>query len=127
MIILEFKKMIQSGQLRECPSCRHLTMKEKGLCNVIECAKCGIWWNWKTKEQGHNGKDLKQRARMNGSLWEPGKFLQNFILSLIVLFSGELQYQQQLERNNPKEFKALLERNGVKYDPNYVRGGWNDE
>ncbi len=119
--------MIQSGQLRECPSCRHLTMKEKGLCNVIECAKCGIWWNWKTKEQGHNGKDLKQRARMNGSLWEPGKFLQNFILSLIVLFSGELQYQQQLERNNPKEFKALLERNGVKYDPNYVRGGWNDE
>ena len=71
---LDFKKMIQAGTLRECPTCRHLTLKEKGLCNIIECAKCGIWWNWRTQEQGHNGKDMKQRARMNGTLWEPGKF-----------------------------------------------------
>jgi hypothetical protein len=69
---IDFKKMIKSGQLRECPTCRHLTLKEKGLCNIIECAKCGIWWNWKTREQGHNGQDMKQRARMNGTLWEPG-------------------------------------------------------
>ncbi|CAF3865774.1 unnamed protein product [Adineta steineri] len=102
---IDFKKMIQTGQLRECPTCRHLTLKEKGVCNVIECAKCGIWWNWNTREQGHNGTDLKNRARMNGTLWEP----------------GELYYQQQLEVNNPEEFKALLERNGITYDPNYVR------
>ena len=41
--------------------------------------------------------------------------------------SGELQYQQQLERQNPSEFKALLERNGIKYNPNYVRGGRNED
>ncbi|CAF3388288.1 unnamed protein product [Rotaria socialis] len=108
---ITFKQMIQSGHIRECPTCRLLTLKEKGLCNVIECAKCGIWWNWRTREQGHNGKDLKQRARTNGTLWEP----------------GELWYQQDLERNNPAEFKALLERNGIKYDPHYVRGGWNED
>jgi len=108
---ISFKKMIKKGDLRECPTCRHLTLKEKGVCNVIQCAKCGIWWNWRTREQGHNGKDLKQRARINGTLWEP----------------GELRYQQELERKNPKEFKALLERNGIKYDPNYIRGGWNDQ
>ncbi|CAF1364450.1 unnamed protein product [Adineta steineri] len=107
---LAFKEMIQSGELRECPTCRLLTLKEKGLCNVIECAKCGVWWNWRTREQGHSEKDLKQKARMNGTLWEP----------------GELRYQQDLERRNPEEFKALLERNGIKYNPNYVRGGWND-
>ncbi|UJR29156.1 hypothetical protein I4U23_010370 [Adineta vaga] len=106
----DFKEMIKSGQLRECPTCRHWTLKEKGLCNIIECSKCGIWWNWNTREQGHNGSDLKQRARMNGTLWEP----------------GELRYQQELERDNPEEFKALLERNGIKYNPNYVRGSWDD-
>ena len=36
---------------------------------------------------------------------------------------GELVYQQTLERSNPAEFKALLERNGIKYNPHYVRGG----
>ncbi|CAF3082120.1 unnamed protein product [Rotaria socialis] len=107
----DFKKMIKSGELRECPTCRHLTLKEKGVCNVIQCAKCGVWWNWKTKEQGHSESDLKQRARMNGTLWEP----------------GELRYQQELEARNPKEFQALLERNGIKYDPNYIRGGWGNQ
>ena len=45
-----------------------------------------------------------------------------FILSCL----GELMHQQMLERTNPEEFKALLERNGITYDPNYVRGGWKD-
>jgi hypothetical protein len=79
--------MIKTGQLRECPTCRLLTLKEKGLCNVIECAKCGIWWNWRTKEQGHNGKDLKQKARMNGTLWEPGrKNDESFISNQLIVF-----------------------------------------
>lgn len=128
---LGFKKMIKSGQLRECPTCRHLTLKEKGLCNIIECAKCGIWWNWRTREQGHNGKDMKNRARMNGTLWEPGKTkFEKKKIRLIIpddFCLGELRYQQELERKNPKAFRALLERNGIKYDPNYIRGGWNDE
>jgi hypothetical protein len=36
--------------------------------------------------------------------------------------AGELAYQQNLQRTNKKEFVKLLERNGVKYDPNYRRG-----
>jgi hypothetical protein len=68
-----FKEMIQSGELRACPACRHWTFKEKGICNVIECAKCGVWWNWRTKEQGRNGKKMKFKARLSGTLWEPGK------------------------------------------------------
>jgi hypothetical protein len=35
---------------------------------------------------------------------------------------GELQYQMSLQRTNPAEFRRLLEANGIKYDPNYVRG-----
>jgi hypothetical protein len=125
---IAFKQMIQSGELRECPTCRLLTLKEKGLCNVIECAKCGIWWNWRTKEQGHDGKHLKQRARMNGTLWEPGiNYYKSFVLFVKCLFLGELSYQQDLQRRNPTEFISLLERNGIKYNPNYVRGGWNDQ
>eukprot|EP00455_Lapot_gusevi_P005105 TRINITY_DN12149_c0_g1_i5.p1 TRINITY_DN12149_c0_g1~~TRINITY_DN12149_c0_g1_i5.p1 ORF type:complete len:435 (-),score=127.23 TRINITY_DN12149_c0_g1_i5:77-1315(-) len=102
----EFKKMIREGKLRPCPKCQHMTMKEYGICNVIECGKCGIWWNWRTRETGRDSRALKDRARMSGSLWEP----------------GELAYQQRLEYQNPEEFRALLERNGVRYDPNYVRG-----
>jgi hypothetical protein len=86
--------------------CKLLTLKEKGLCNIIQCSKCGIVWNWRTKETGKTINELKQRARNNGSLWEP----------------GELHFQQKLQRDNPKEFKALLERNGIQYDPSYVRG-----
>eukprot|EP00455_Lapot_gusevi_P033035 TRINITY_DN3608_c0_g2_i5.p1 TRINITY_DN3608_c0_g2~~TRINITY_DN3608_c0_g2_i5.p1 ORF type:complete len:321 (+),score=11.89 TRINITY_DN3608_c0_g2_i5:42-1004(+) len=102
----EFKKMIANGTLRPCPKCQYLTMKEYGICNVIECVACGIWWNWRTKETGKNSNDLKNRARGSGSLWEP----------------GELAYQQRLQREKPHEFRALLERNGIRYDPNYVRG-----
>lgn len=68
--------MINAGTLRECPSCRHLTMKEKGICNVIHCVKCGIWWNWRTRDQGHSERDMKQRARAAGTLWERGNIDQ---------------------------------------------------
>jgi hypothetical protein len=81
------------------PKCRHLTLKEKGVCNVLQCAKCGVWWNWRSKETGKDSATLKQKARMSGSLWEP----------------GELQFQQRLEQTDPAAFKALLERNGGKY------------
>ena len=37
-----FKQMIKEGTLRGCPACSHYTMKEKGICNVLECAKCGV-------------------------------------------------------------------------------------
>jgi hypothetical protein len=43
------------------------------------------------------------------------------------LLLGELRYQQELERRDPQAFKALLERNGIEYNPNYIRGGWNDQ
>jgi len=102
----EFKKMITEGKLRTCPKCNHLTMKEYGVCNVIECMKCAIWWNWKTRETGRSSRELKEKARGNGTLWE----------------AGELAYQQKLEQSNPEEFKRLLERSGIQYNPNYVRG-----
>jgi len=100
------KDLFSSGALRPCPKCKWPQMKDKGLCNIMNCGKCGIWWNWRTKETGNAMRELKNRARNNGSLWEP----------------GELDYQRRLERRDPAAFKLLLERNGMKYDPNYVRG-----
>jgi len=102
------KEMLKNGTIRKCPKCAELTMKDKGLCNIINCGRCNIWWNWRTRETGNSQKEMKHAARQRGTLWEP----------------GELRYQQQLERSNPAEFKALLERNGIKYDPSYRRGGW---
>jgi len=81
-------------------------MKDFGMCNIIECSKCGIWWNWRTRESGKTSKALKDKARSMGTLWEP----------------GELAWQQKLQRENPQAFKELLEKNGIKFDPNYVRG-----
>lgn len=101
-----FNELINNGILRLCPKCSLPTMKDKGMCNIMNCGKCGIFWNWRTRETGTSSKQLKNKARNNGSLWEP----------------GELAYQQQLQQNNLPEFKRLLERNGIKYDPNYVRG-----
>ena len=66
-----------------------------------------MWWNWRTRETGKSGSELKQRARSMGTLWE----------------AGELHYQMALEQSDPAAFKALLERNGMEYDPNYRRGG----
>jgi len=101
-----FDALISSGLLRECPECNYPAMKDYGMCNVMHCAKCGIYWNWRTKETGTSTNEVKQKARSNGTLWEP----------------GELAYQQDLERNNLPQFIALLARNGIKYDPNYRRG-----
>ena len=100
------KNMIADGTLRPCPTCQLLTMKEFGVCNVIDCQQCSIVWNWRTRETGRTTRELKQKARSRGTLWE----------------AGELAYQQNLQRTNKKEFVKLLERNGVKYDPNYRRG-----
>ena len=100
------KEMMKDGSLRPCPKCKFLTFKEYGICNVITCQQCNIVWNWRTRETGRNSKELKQRARRRGTLWE----------------AGELDFQRTLQRTNPKAFKDLLERNGVKYDPNYRRG-----
>ena len=74
----------------------------------VYCGQCGIYWNWRTRETGNSSTEMKSRARQQGTLWEP----------------GELQYQQYLQKTNLKEFIKLLERNGIKYDPNYRRGGW---
>ena len=107
--------MIRSGQLRACSACRHWTFKEEGKCNAIEYAKCGVWCNWRTKQQG----------RMSGSLSEPGESEQVLPLSVELVFLGELHYQ--LQQKNSEEFIALLEPNGIEHDPNYVRGLWDDE
>eukprot|EP00937_MAST-01D_sp_MAST-1D-sp2_P003292 g3292.t1 len=102
----ELSKMVAAGTMRGCPACRAMAFKEKGVCNVINCAQCGIWWNWRTLETGRSSRELKDRARASGTLWEP----------------GELAFQQKLQRTDLPAFKALLERNGVRYDPRYVRG-----
>ena len=101
-----FRSMLASGFLRSCPGCSHVTLKEFGVCNVIECVNCCIVWNWQTRATGQSIRELKEAARMDGTLWGP----------------GELHYQLRLQHYKPQEFKALLERNGIKYDPNYRRG-----
>eukprot|EP01094_Clydonella_sp_ATCC50884_P022910 TRINITY_DN536_c0_g1_i1.p1 TRINITY_DN536_c0_g1~~TRINITY_DN536_c0_g1_i1.p1 ORF type:complete len:455 (+),score=152.18 TRINITY_DN536_c0_g1_i1:116-1366(+) len=102
----EIQQLVQAGTLRPCPVCEHLTVKDRGMCNVMQCGRCGIWWNWRSREHGRDGRQLKQRSRQNGTMWEP----------------GELEYQRNLERNHPDQFKELLARNGIKYDPSYKRG-----
>ena len=102
----EVQKMIKDGKIRHCPKCRLPTMKEYGICNVINCEQCGVWWNWRTNDTGRSSREVKEKARQRGTLWEP----------------GELQYQQTLQQSDPSAFKNLLERNGMHYDPNYRRG-----
>ncbi len=102
----DFVKMKKEGHIRDCPKCSYPAMKEYGLCNIMQCGKCGIYWNWASRETAPDSNTLKQIARNKGTLWE----------------AGELSYQQQLQQNDPAAFKALLERNGIKYDPNYQRG-----
>ena len=101
-----FTELIKSGLLKLCPKCALPTMKDKGMCNIMNCGKCAIHWNWRTKETGTSSAALKNKARGSGSLWEP----------------GELAYQQNLQQSNLPEFVKLLERNGIKYNPKYVRG-----
>jgi len=101
-----FAALIESGFMRDCPKCHHYTTKDFGMCNVMQCAACQIWWNWESKDYGDTMAAVKNRARANGSLWQP----------------GELQYQLNLEARDPQAFRALLARNGIKYDPNFARG-----
>jgi len=101
-----FKQLLKEGKIRLCPVCQYPHAKDYGLCNVLQCGQCNIWWNWRTKDHATTSKELKQKARIDKSLWEP----------------GELEYQMDLQKNNPVEFKAFLERNGITYDENYVRG-----
>lgn len=77
-----FKEMLKSGKIRKCPKCDFAHMKDKGLCNVLQCGKCKIWWNWRSREMHNTQKGLKEIARRNRTLWEP----------------GELEYQMKLER-----------------------------
>ena len=101
-----FSSMIESGLMKTCPQCDYPAIKDYGLCNVMQCGKCRIFWNWRTKDIGNSSNEVKQQARNNGTLWEP----------------GELSYQQNLQTNDLPKFIALLAKNGIKYDPNYRRG-----
>jgi len=101
-----FYEMVKAGTIRLCPMCDHPHIKDKGMCNIMQCPKCSIWWNWDTKATAKRQAEMKAKARQSGTLW--GK--------------GELEYQRNLERNDPEGFKALLRKNGIIYDPNYRRG-----
>eukprot|EP00484_Ammonia_sp_Unknown_P013879 CAMPEP_0197072292 /NCGR_PEP_ID=MMETSP1384-20130603/210024_1 /TAXON_ID=29189 /ORGANISM="Ammonia sp." /LENGTH=626 /DNA_ID=CAMNT_0042511109 /DNA_START=64 /DNA_END=1944 /DNA_ORIENTATION=- len=101
-----FRELLEAGLMRECPECSYPAMKDYGLCNVMQCGKCGVYWNWRTRQTGSTSNEVKQKARAEGSLWEP----------------GELSYQQDLEDHDLPQFIALLQRNGIRYDPNYRRG-----
>jgi len=83
-------------------------MKDYGICNVIQCSKCDVWWNWVNRDTSNSQRDLKLRAKRQGTLWG----------------AGELAYQQRLQQTDPEAFKRLLESNGIKYDPRYRRGAW---
>eukprot|EP00485_Elphidium_margaritaceum_P012717 CAMPEP_0202709928 /NCGR_PEP_ID=MMETSP1385-20130828/21974_1 /ASSEMBLY_ACC=CAM_ASM_000861 /TAXON_ID=933848 /ORGANISM="Elphidium margaritaceum" /LENGTH=415 /DNA_ID=CAMNT_0049369317 /DNA_START=29 /DNA_END=1276 /DNA_ORIENTATION=- len=101
-----FNEMLKSGKIRMCPKCKFPHMKDFGLCNVLQCGKCKMWWNWRTMDMDNTQKGLKAKARQQRTLWEP----------------GELEWQMKLQRDDPAAFQHLLESNGVKYDPNYTRG-----
>ncbi|ETO07901.1 hypothetical protein RFI_29491 [Reticulomyxa filosa] len=64
-----FQELLKSGVLRLCPKCQFPTMKDKGLCNILQCGQCGIWWNWNNYEFGTSMRDLKNKARAQGTLW----------------------------------------------------------
>jgi hypothetical protein len=98
--------MLDAGTLRPCPQCDALNMKDYGLCNVLQCHTCQIWWNWESRATGKSAQALKDLARRTGTMWLP----------------GELQYNTTLQRTNLPAFIDLLKRNGVEYDPNFVRG-----
>ncbi len=100
------KQMIASGALRPCPKCGRHSMKDRGVCNVIQCMKCSCYWNWRTRETGRSYHELKVKGRKDGTLWE----------------SGELSYQQSLESSDKEAFKKLLKANGIKYKEGYKRG-----
>jgi len=102
----EYQAMVREGKLRPCPKCGYMAMKDYGICNIIQCGHCNIWWNWRTRETGRTKDGLKNQARNHGTLWEP----------------GELEYQQNLEHSDKEAFKKLLNDNGIRYNPFYTRG-----
>jgi hypothetical protein len=102
----DMQAMLDAGTLRPCPQCDALNMKDYGLCNVLQCHTCQIWWNWESRATGKSAQALKDLARRTGTMWLP----------------GELQYNTTLQRTNLPAFIDLLKRNGVEYDPNFVRG-----
>lgn len=102
----DYQNLIKTGILRPCPKCSFMASKDYGICNIIQCSHCNIWWNWKTRLTGKTKDKLKDMARHDGTLWEP----------------NELEYQQQLERTDKDAFKKLLNSNGIRYNPFYTRG-----
>jgi hypothetical protein len=102
----EIEKAVRDGVLKKCPRCSEYNSKDKGMCNSVQCVGCRIWINWLTQETFKTDNELKEQARRFNTMWMP----------------GELEYQQKLQRENPKLFKELLERNGIQYNPHYRRG-----
>ena len=69
------EQMVRDGTLRGCPQCGMLTMKEYGICNVIQCERCSIWWNWRSKEASHTDCAMYmsiQRVRESPSMRSAG-------------------------------------------------------
>jgi hypothetical protein len=97
--------LVASGSLRACPQCSALQMKDRGMCNVLQCHGCQIWWNWSSRATGKNPAALKEQARRSGTMWE----------------AGELQFQLQLQHEDPEAFRQLLHRNGIEFNPNVRR------
>lgn len=108
------QELIKQGVLRPCPKCATPQSKDFGMCNIMQCAKCGIWWNWRTRETGASSNDLKARARATGTMWEAGACgglcSRALTHSSSPACTGELQYQQQLQRSDLAKFKELLRR-----------------
>jgi hypothetical protein len=101
-----FQEMQQSGQLRPCPTCKVQHFKEAGICNAIQCDKCGTFWNFLSGQTAPSMAELKAKSRAAGNLWRREDF----------------DLQTKLEREDPAAFKALLKRNGINFDSTYVRG-----
>ena len=67
-----------------------------------------MYFNWASGDIGQDSKELKQKARTAGALWQEGEQLQG--------------YQANLRATNLPASIALLDSHGIKYDPNYVPG-----
>ena len=100
------QKMLDNGSMRKSSCCGQLHHKQYGVCNVIQCQGCNMYFNWNSNDFGKDSKELKQKARDANTLWQP----------------GEQEYQANLRATDEQAFIELLKSNGVDYDPNYVPG-----